>query len=102
MVATAATDDPDREVRLLAVRCLGLALADGAAMHARDQRIAHKALRKALEDPEDVVLTEALQALAQTRDPEDLALISALLDADALALQVEAAGAVLSIRNDGG
>jgi HEAT repeat protein len=102
LVATAATDDPDREVRLLAVRCLGLALADGAAMHPRDQRIAHKALRKALEDPEDVVLTEALQALAQTRDPEDLALISALLDADALALQVEAAGAVLSIRNHEG
>jgi HEAT repeat protein len=101
-VATAAIEDPDREVRSLAVRCLGLALADGAAMHARDQRIAHKALRKALEDPEDVVLTEALQALAHTRDPEDLALIGALLDADALALQVEAAGAVLSIRNDGG
>jgi HEAT repeat protein len=101
-VATAATDDPDREVRSLAVRCLGKALADGAAMHARDQRIAHKALRQALADPEDVVLTEALQALAQTRDPDDLALVAGLLDAEALALQVEAAGAFLSIRNDGG
>src|SRR4029453_8893897 len=77
-VATAATDDPDREVRSLAVRCLGKALAEGAAMHARDQRVAHKALRNALEDPEEVVLSEALQALAQTRDPEDLAIISGL------------------------
>ena len=101
-VASAATDDSDREVRSLAVHCLGLALSDGAAMHARDQRVAHRALRKALDDPEDVVLTEALQALAHTRDPEDLALIAGLLDADALALQVEAAGAVLTIRNDGG
>ena len=101
-VATAAVEDPDREVRSLAVRCLGKALADGASMHARDHRVAHRALQKALEDPEDVVLTEALQALAHTGDPEDLALIGALLDAEALALQVEAAGAVLSIRNDGG
>jgi HEAT repeat protein len=101
-VATAAVEDPDREVRSLAVRCLGKALADGASMPARDHRVAHRAIRKALEDQEDVVLTEALQALAHTGDPDDLALVGALLDADALALQVEAAGAVLSIQNDGG
>jgi hypothetical protein len=48
-----------------------------------------------------MVLTEAVQALARTGDPEDLAVVSALMDADALALQVEAAGAVLTIRAAG-
>jgi hypothetical protein len=101
-VTAAAVEDPDRETRALAVHCLGLASVAGAPLHARDQKLAHRALRQALQDPEDVVLTEALQALARSGDPEDLAIIGALLDADALALQVEAAGAVLTIRAAGG
>lgn len=94
-----ALNDADREVRALAVRCLGLALIDARAegLQGRQVRVAHRTLLRALQDPEDMVLGEAVRALARTGAPEDAGSLGGLLEAEALALRVEAAGAVLAI-----
>ena len=66
-----------------------------------DDRKLRKAVRRAildgLEDPEDTVRTEAIFALARTGTPDDSGALGGLLADDALALRVEAAGAMLAI-----
>lgn len=97
-IAWKALQSDDREARMLAVRCLGYALArwkdEGTARHWRHRALA--ALRKALDDPEDEVRIEVVLALARAGDSADLPSVAALLEADrADLLHVEAAGATL-------
>ncbi len=60
-------------------------------------RLSQIALVEALQDPEDMVRLEALRALGSVGRAEDAGAIAPLLEADALLLRIEAAGALLAL-----
>jgi HEAT repeat protein len=88
----------DREVRAEATRAIGGWLS----MHREDGprrmvRFCQDALIEALQDPEDMVRLQALRALARVGRAEDAEVIAPLLQADALLIRIEAAGALLAL-----
>ena len=88
----------DREVRAAAARAIGGWLKlniDGGSR--RMVRLCQEALLEALQDPEDMVQLQALRALAGAGRAQDAEAIAPLLEADALRVRVEAAGALLGL-----
>ncbi|MBX2796089.1 MAG: HEAT repeat domain-containing protein [Myxococcales bacterium] len=95
-VFTKAAEDPDREVRELAVRFASRAAAGGTA----NKRVA-KAVRDvivdALADPSPGVRAEALVAVQRLAIPEAEPAVSQLLGDENLRVRIEAAGAALAL-----
>jgi HEAT repeat protein len=88
----------DREVRAEATRAIGGWLEHhGEDGPRRMVRLSQIALVEALQDPEDMVRLEALRALGSVGRAEDAGAIAPLLEADALLLRIEAAGALLAL-----
>jgi len=88
----------DREVRAEATRAIGGWLVRHRESGPRRMvRLCQTALLEALQDPEDMVRLQALQALAVVGRPEDAEVIAPLLSADALRVRIEAAGALLAL-----
>ena len=88
----------DRETRAEATRAIGGWLGQQSGGARRMVRLCQDALVESLQDPEDMVRLEALRAIAVVGRHEDAGAIAPLLEADALQIRIEAAAAMIRLR----
>lgn len=85
----------DREVRALACVALGQWLGLGKDAPRRAERIAHEALVRSLQDPEEQVRLEAIRSLGAVGQPADATALAALVQAEGTDWQALVASAAL-------
>ncbi|MEC7947677.1 MAG: HEAT repeat domain-containing protein, partial [Myxococcota bacterium] len=94
----AATDQVDRDARVMAMVLTGELVARLDDPAGRTGRKARGLLVEGLRDPDDAVRLAAARSLGRVGSPTERAALETLLDAEGAALRVAAADALLRIR----